>query len=131
MLYDTALMSSPRRFNVTRMIFWVAVLYAFVMAVIPHPPEIPGVSNDKVQHIIAFLVLGTLASFAYSAVRPAYLGAGLSLFGALIEVIQLIPALHRDGDPVDWVADTAAAGLVIILLHYLRSRSTREVDRHG
>ena len=124
-------MTIPRRAAILRIVFWAAVAYAFVMAVIPHPPEMPGVSNDKVQHIIAFLVLGTLASFAYPQVRPVYLGASLSLFGALIEVVQLIPALHRDGDPVDWIADTAAAGLVIILLHYLRSRSTREVDRQG
>lgn len=122
-------MSSPRRFNLLRVTFWAALVYAFVMAVLPHPPEMPGVTNDKVQHIIAFLVLGALASFAYPKANPMHLVAGLSLFGAFIEVVQLIPALHRDGDPLDWVADTAAAAIILILLHFLRSRSDGTADR--
>ena len=39
---------------------------------------------------------------------------GLSLFGAFIEVAQAIPMLHRDSDPLDWVADTVACALVVI-----------------
>jgi hypothetical protein len=36
----------------------------------------------------------------------------LSFFGALIEVSQSIPSLHRDCDIRDWFADTAAILLV-------------------
>jgi hypothetical protein len=39
--------------------------------------------------------------------------------------VQLIPALNRDGDPIDWIADTAAAGLMLIFLHWLRARWRR------
>ena len=115
-------MSSSRRLKVVRVIFWGAMIYAFTMAVIPQPPPMPGVTNDKVQHIIAFLALGALATLAYPRVRPVFLIAGLSVFGALIEFAQMIPALGRDADPVDWVADTVAATLVIISVHYLRAR---------
>ena len=41
---------------------------------------------------------------------------GLSLFGAAIEVVQAIPALHRDSDVSDWLADTIAAVAVVLLL---------------
>lgn len=111
--------------SLIRLAFWAAAAFAFVMAILPHPPEVPGQPSDKIQHILAFLVLGGLASFAYDRARPVYLGAALSLFGALIEVVQAIPALHRDSDPVDWLADTAAAALVLILFHWLRGRRRR------
>lgn len=110
-----------------RFAFWAAAVFAFVMAVLPHPPEVPGQPSDKIQHIMAFLVLGALASFAYPHTRPVRLGIGLSLFGAFIEVVQYIPSLHRDSDPVDWMADTAAAALILILLHWLRGRRSQRV----
>lgn len=119
-------MSSPRRLTALRTLFWAAVLLAFVGAILPSPPQVPGAPNDKVQHIIVFLILGALAWLAYPRTHPVILGAALSAFGALIEVVQLIPSLHRDGDPIDWVADTAAAAFVLIFLHWLRvSRSGR------
>ena len=115
-------MTSERRLAILRFAFWAAVVFSFTMAVVPQPPQLPGAPSDKVQHIAAFLVLGGLASFAYPRTSPVYLGTGLSLFGAFIEVVQYIPALHRDGDPIDWIADTAAAALVLIFLHWLRAR---------
>jgi hypothetical protein len=92
---------------------------ALVMALLPQPPQLPGEPSDKVQHIAAFLALGALGSFAYPEANPFRLGAGLSIFGAIIEVLQLIPALHRDGDPLDWVADTVAVALIIFLMRKL------------
>jgi len=115
-------MSDQRRPRILRTAFWAAAVFAFVMAVLPHPPQLPGAPSDKVQHIAAFLVLGALASFAYPRTSPVYLATALSLFGAVIELVQLIPALNRDGDPIDWIADTAAAGLMLIFLHWLRVR---------
>jgi peptidoglycan/LPS O-acetylase OafA/YrhL len=117
--------SSPRRTALIRTTFWVAAVLAFVMAVLPHPPQFPGAPSDKVQHVAAFLVLGALASFAYPRTSPVYLATALSLFGAVIELVQLIPSLNRDGDPIDWIADTAAAGLILIFLHWLRDRRRR------
>jgi hypothetical protein len=46
----------------------------------------------------------------------------LSLFGALIELCQAIPALNRDSDPIDWIADTLACGLVLLLVAWRRRR---------
>jgi VanZ family protein len=124
-------MSPERRLAIFRLLFWAAALFAFVMAVLPHPPELPGAPSDKIQHIAAFLVLAALASFAYPATSPVYLGAALSLFGAFIELVQYIPSLHRDSDPLDWIADTAAAALMLMLLHWLRTRFGRAAAHRG
>lgn len=48
-----------------RAVFWAAACLAFVMAIVPHPPEVPGAPNDKVQHVAAFATLALLGSFAY------------------------------------------------------------------
>jgi VanZ family protein len=115
-------MSPQRRLGILRFFFWASVVFAFVMAIVPQPPQLPGAPSDKVQHISAFLVLGALALFAYPRAPRLYLGAGLSAFGALIELVQAVPALHRDSDIVDWVADTAAAAVILVLLPWLRAR---------
>jgi VanZ family protein len=103
-----------------RALFWAAALFAFVMAVLPHPPEVPGEPNDKVQHIAAFVTLTLLGSFAYPATALVQLLIRLSLFGAAIEVVQAIPALHRDSDIWDWVADTLAIAFALIAVWWLR-----------
>jgi len=108
-----------------RAIFWAAAAFAFVMAVVPHPPQVPGEPNDKVQHIIAFATLALLGSFAYPATALVQLLLRLSLFGALIELVQAIPALHRDSDVLDWLADTAAALVVLVLIRWWRGRGTK------
>jgi uncharacterized protein (TIGR03382 family) len=105
-----------------RLLFWAAMLFTFVMAVMPHPPRLPGEPNDKIQHIIAFTTLTVLGVVAFPLSRWVRLLAGLSLFGALIEVVQTIPALNRDGDPVDWLADTAAVAAVLLMAWLVRRR---------
>jgi hypothetical protein len=107
-----------------RALFWAAALFAFVMAVMPHPPHIPGNPNDKLQHIAAFVTLSLLGSFAYPALALVQLLVRLSLFGAAIEVIQAIPVLHRDSDFWDWVADTVAVGAALLIVRWWRGRST-------
>lgn len=92
------------------------------MAVLPHPPEIPGEPSDKVQHVAAFATLALLGSFAYPLTALTALLVRLSLFGAAIEIIQAIPVLHRDSDVLDWIADTAAVAVVLLFVRWWRSR---------
>ena len=105
-----------------RLLFWGTAAFAFVMAAIPHPPRIPGGPSDKVLHIAAFAILGLLAAWAYARTPLIRLALGLSLFGALIEVVQAIPALHRDSDVLDWAADTLAAAAVLLFIRWRRGR---------
>ena len=53
------------------------------------------------------------------------MGERLSIHGALIEVLQSIPALHRDCDIMDWVADTAVVIGVLLVVRVYRARGTR------
>jgi VanZ family protein len=108
-----------------RVAFWAALLFSFVMAVLPHPPDLPGDPSDKILHVLAFSVLAALAPLAYPAARPARIGLLLSAFGALIEIVQTIPSLHRDAELIDWVADTAALAAVLSLATLLRAQLTR------
>ncbi len=108
---------------VLRLLFWAAALFALVMAMIPHPPHIPGNPSDKIQHAAAFATLGLLGSLAYPRLSVVRLIIGLSLFGALIEVGQAIPFIHRDSDPLDWLADTIACAFVVIAVRWWRARS--------
>jgi VanZ family protein len=111
-----------------RLLFWAAATFAFVMAVLPHPPELPGAPSDKIQHVAAFATLGLLAAWAYMRSPLLRLLAGLSLFGALIEIVQTIPVLHRDADVIDWIADTIACGLVLTGTAWLRRLKAARVE---
>ena len=86
------------------------------MAVLPHPPMLPGEPSDKIQHIVAFLVLAVLGHFAYPNLKKRKLLLGLMAFGALIEIAQMIPQIHRDSDPLDWLADSAASLTVLAII---------------
>lgn len=108
-----------------RLLFWGAALFAFVMAIIPHPPEFPGEPSDKIQHVIAFLTLAALGRWAYPDTRKRDLLLGLAGFGGVIEVVQAIPALHRDSDPLDWLADVAAALTVFVIVALWRRSKGR------
>ena len=109
-------------FRLPVILFWAAMLFALVMALMPLPPRLPGSPSDKVQHIVAFVVLAALGRWAYPRSGVVKLLLGLSAFGALIELAQGIPGLNRDSDPLDWVADTLAAAAVLILFSILPSQ---------
>lgn len=98
-----------------RWAFWAAAAFAFVMAVLPHPPQLPGEPSDKIQHIAAFAVLTALACAGWPAAARLRLLLALSAFGALIEIVQAIPALHRSADPLDWLADTGAILVTLVI----------------
>jgi VanZ family protein len=109
--------------NWLRVAFWLAALFALVMATIPKPPELPGAPSDKIQHIMAFIVLAGLGAAAYRHARLITIAAGLSAFGASIEFLQALPMLHRDSDIHDWIADTAASAVVLLIIWLWRLRS--------
>ena len=120
-----------RRLFVTA--FWAALTFAFVMAVLPKPPALPGAPGDKVQHIIAFVVLTGLARLAYPRVRAVTLLLAFAGFGALIELVQMVPALGRTAALDDWIADVVATIVVLAVLdpaRYLLARRKRSAPEH-
>jgi VanZ family protein len=95
-------------------LFWLTLFAVYGLAIMP-PAAAPAIGNDKVQHMAAFLTLAVLASLALPKLSVWMVGLVLALFGGLIELTQMIPALHRDASVYDWLADCAAivAGLAI------------------
>lgn len=102
-----------------KLAFWAAVLLALVMATLPKPPELID-QPDKVQHMLAFAVMTGLAMAAWPGTSLLRICISLSAFGVGIELLQRIPALHRDSDARDWVADTIAILAVVAILSTLR-----------
>lgn len=100
--------------HIFRLLFWAALIFAFAMALSPQPPAIIGETSDKVQHVVAFGVLTTLAVLAYPQAELLRIGERLSFLGAMIELLQSIPSLHRDCDILDWAADTIIVAIVLL-----------------
>jgi VanZ family protein len=114
------------------LLFWLALAFAVVMALLPHPPHTPiDRFGDKFEHALAFATLAGLASQAFPRATLLRIGERLSFVGALIEVCQSIPALGRDCDIRDWLADTLAIAAVLLLIGLARRRiSSRSGPRH-
>ena len=107
-------------------LFWAALLFAYAVAVMPQADAPRIASSDKVEHMIAFLTLSLLGKIAYPRIPAVKVGLLLAGLGAMIEVTQMIPALHRDGNLADWLADCAAilVGLVVAALLLSRIRAS-------
>ncbi len=105
---------SPR---LLRLLFFALAVFVLTMALLPKPPASPlDRFGDKFEHIAAFASLTLVAALAWRDARWTWMLAALSAFGAAIEVLQAIPALHRDSDVRDWVADTLAVAAVLIVV---------------
>jgi hypothetical protein len=104
-----------------RVAFWSALLFALTMAWVPHPPSVAEI-GDKFQHMAAFGTLSLLACAAYPKADLLRMGERLSFVGAMVEVVQSIPALRRDCDVMDWVADTAIIAAVVAVVALIRSQ---------
>jgi hypothetical protein len=112
-----------RKLTVYRVLFALAVAIAVIMALLPQPPHLPiDTLGDKFEHSLAFVVLALLASWGFPAMPLGRLGERLSFLGALIEVFQSIPALHRDCDVLDWATDTIAIAVTLLLVAVWRRR---------
>ena len=107
-------------------IFSVALIFTLVMALLPHPPAVPWEQHDKFWHMVAFATLSVLAYFAFPGARLPRIAERLSFLGALIEVGQSIPALHRDCDIRDWFADTIAVLVTLAIVAGIRRLHRRE-----
>lgn len=107
-----------------RLILLAALVFAVTMALLPHPPKVP-IDSDKYQHMLAFGTLTILSVLAFQQTPLLRIGERLSFLGAMIEVVQSIPVLHRDCDIMDWVADTAVIiGMLVVVAISRRLRSS-------
>lgn len=85
----------------------------------PKPERIVGTNppSDKLLHVAAYAVLGTLVALTLGAAGRLSLrsglavAAGLAAFAALDEATQPLPWFRRSADPLDWVFDVAGVAL--------------------
>ena len=116
------------RTTLTRIALVVAIVFAVTMALLPKPPHMPiDQFGDKFGHMLAFATMALLAALSFPTARLFRIGERLSFLGALIEVLQSIPSLHRDCDIHDWIADTLAITLVLLIVW--AARRGRGADR--
>jgi hypothetical protein len=102
-----------------RTLFFVLWAFALFMAMTPRPPQLPLDLSDKFQHSLAFGALAVVCRLGFRQARDRTILERLSFGGALIEVFQAIPALHRDCDWRDWVADTLAVAIALLIMRVL------------
>lgn len=98
---------------IAKLAFFAALLFTFYSAVIPPQHALQLVPWDKAEHFIAFYALTGLAAAAFPRRHLLVIALSLSGFGALIEIVQGLPMVHRDKDVWDWVADTLAIGAAL------------------
>ena len=113
--------------RVIRVLFWIAVATTCYFAWSPNPPQM--LANDKSQHELAFAVLTVGATLSWPEARWWAVGAALAGFGGLVEIVQLLPAIHRDSDINDWYADSAAIALALLAAHLLLMLRRRVTER--
>lgn len=111
------------RIRLARVALVTATIFALVMALVPHPIQVPA--GDKWQHMAAFGTLTILSVAAFPRTPLHRVGERLSFLGALIEVLQSIPALHRDCDIMDWLADTYVIVGVLVVVRIVRGPASR------
>lgn len=112
--------------RIARLAFWPALVFALVMAVLPKPPELPTDDlGDKFHHMLAFFTLTLLAGIGWPRASLLHTGLRLVMVGAVIEVVQAIPALHRSADWRDLVADSLAVGAAIVVVVIFRRFNAR------
>lgn len=103
-----------------RTAFFLLLAGALTMSLLPQPPSLPiDRLGDKFEHILAFAVLTFFARLGFGQTSDRLILERLSFTGALIEMFQAIPALHRDCDWRDWVADTLAIAVVLLVMRSL------------
>lgn len=107
-----------------RIAFAAALTLTLYMALTPHPPRVfLDPYGDKIQHFSAFGLLTGLAMLGFPRVAHWLILEHMSFLGALIEVGQTLPFSHRDCDWADWVVDTIAAAIAVVILGALMRRS--------
>jgi len=107
-----------------RFFFFVLWAFALFMALSPKPPQLPiDRFGDKFEHILAFAVLTLFARLGFREASDRRILERMSFAGAMVEVLQSIPALHRDCDWRDWMADTLAVAVVLLMLRAVPWRS--------
>jgi len=101
-----------------------ALLLGISLAMLLTPGEdVPqGGPDDKVTHVLIFVLLAVAGRWAQ--VPAVRLGVGLAAYAGVTEVLQAVLPIDRDGEVLDVVADVVGV-LLGLLLSWLAVRIRR------
>ena len=91
---------------------WALYAYAlivFVVATLPLSQPV-GPGGDKLHHFAAFFVMAVLLRLAHPGLHAVWVFVGCTLYGALIEVVQVFLPF-RCAELADGLANAAGAAL--------------------
>ena len=104
-----------------KIIFGLTLALVFILAILPQY-QTGSPTNDKIDHILAFLLLTVLALRAWP-LATKQVAVLLAIFGLSIELVQgAWVTLGREASWLDWVADVVAIVTVCISYQALRLR---------
>ncbi len=119
-------LGNPRLKLAFRILFWLAMAFAVTMAVLPAPPKLAiDQFGDKFAHMLAFATLAGLGTLGFTRALRWRVAERLCFLGAMIELVQSIPALHRDCDIRDWIADCLAIGVATVVAAWLAPKDQK------
>lgn len=101
-------------------LFVLVLLGVLIAALLPGPQAPDFGAGDKINHIAAFVTLAVMAAWAWPHARLALIALALSAFGGAIEGLQALPAIARDAEWADWLADSAAVAAVLLIVAVVR-----------
>ncbi len=107
-----------------RVLFFLYVVIVFFLSLYPSPEEIVGDINDKLEHVVAFLIYIILFYFSFPSASKVFSFFSGFLLGILIEFLQRFSP-NRTSDMYDIIADTIGLflGLAVIhILNYIKKR---------
>ena len=116
------------------MLLVLILLGILTLSLIPKPPEIPGFKlSDKIDHLIAYMILGACALAAAErrgAPELLIVTVSCSLFGGIIEIVQ--PMVGRSRELGDFMVDLAGAALGVGIVFIIRIvLDARKRGKHG
>ena len=95
-------------------VFWGTALSVLSLALLPAGAALTF-GNDKTAHVAAFFVLSGMAAAAFPRKGSLGIFLWMACLGACIELLQLMPQLHREAELKDWLADCMASGAALLL----------------
>ena len=127
-----AILRNPRFLLTLRVLFWLALVFAVTMALLPKPPKLPlDRLGDKFAHMLAFATLAGLGTLGYGRALRWRVAERLCFLGAAIEVGQSIPWLNRTCDIRDWIADCMAVAVATAIASLLARRAEGAAAAEG
>lgn len=85
-----------------------------IAAIVPANDAPSVFASDKLNHILAFLVLSFLAKILWPQTKIAILFGLLATLGGGIELMQMSLGFGRDADLMDFAADLFAIALGLV-----------------